>query len=214
MNHFRRSCLLSLFLLSNTISPLALSSGLQLEADSYHYSAEDLREVSENLACLQIKNTLAANPGIVPVSNVQGNCLRTVVNAAPACRDIWSWKYPKSCHDSQLFMIKNSSSAKWTSCFYEKEITRHKYGGTSSRDTLKCGRNYYSGAPNFEQIALKSSQGPGLSYSYLTEFRVTNQEGESEKYMPVHSYIKKLVISTKSIAKKNNLTTKYYFPIA
>ena len=213
MNHLRTSCLLSLFLLGNTISPFALSSELEMEPGSYHYSAEDLREVSENLACLQIKNSLAANPAIVPISKVQENCLHTLVDAAPHCSDIWEWKDSQPCQISQQFMIKNSSSARWTSCFFEKEIKRYKNGGTSSRDTLKCGRNFYSGAPSIEQIALKSSQTPGLSYHYLSEFRVTNPKGETERYLPFHAYIKKIVVSTKPVAKKVNLTTKYYFPV-
>ena len=184
-----------------------------MEPGSYHYSAEDLREVSENLACLQIKNSLAANPAIVPISKVQENCLHTLVDAAPHCSDIWEWKDSQPCQISQQFMIKNSSSARWTSCFFEKEIKRYKNGGTSSRNTLKCGRNFYSGAPSIEQIALKSSQEPGLSYNYLSDFRVTNPKGETERYLPFHAYIKKIVVSTKPVAKKVNLTTKYYFPV-
>ena len=78
---------------------------------------------------------------------------------------------------------------------------------------LNCGRNFYSGAPSIEQIALKSSQKPGLSYHYLSEFRVTNPKGETERYLPFHAYIKKIVVSTKPVAKKVNLTTKYYFPV-
>lgn len=213
MNHFRGPRLFFAFILGSAISPFGPTSVLALGEGPYHYSEKDLREVPESLACLQIKNALAANPGIVPIPNANENCLRVVADEAPACRQIWRWKASQSCQGSQMFMIKNAASTEWTPCLYEEEIKRYKGGGSSSRDVLKCGQNYFSGAPAFEGIVLKSAQSPGEGYYYNTDFLVTNPRGESERYLLIHSYIKKLVISTKPVAKKDNLTAKYYFPV-
>jgi len=211
MNHFRSPRLAFALILGSVISPFGVASALALEGNHYHYSAKDLREVPENLACLQIKKALVANPGIVPISGAKENCLRTIVDEAPACQEVWSWRDSKSCQGSQSFMIKNTASTEWKSCLLRE--AKYKAGMIYSREVLKCGRSYFSGAPNFEDIVLKSTETPGSDYYSGTVLYVTNPEGESERYNPIHSYIKKLVVSTKPVTKKDNLTTKYYFPV-